>query len=65
MVLQLEYCTNILKSLHTIIDSIFLFYHPWDIYRGREDSFNLTKVNSGYDIEQQEMHPTNGKQEVG
>ena len=37
MVIQLDYCSNILKAINPGIGSILLFYHSCDHDRGRED----------------------------
>ena len=65
MVLQLEDCTKILKALNPVNDFIFLFGHPCGHYRVIENRLNVMKTISGYGEAQQEMHPTNIKQEVG
>ena len=65
MVLQLEEFTDVLKALHPDIDFIFLFDHLCGNYGGREYRLNVTNMNSGYGGAQQEMHPSNIKQEVG
>ena len=48
MVLQIYYCTNILKAIHPGIYFIFLFDNPCRNDRGTEDRLNVTKMNSGY-----------------
>ena len=48
MVLKIEDCTIILKSIHNVIDLIFIFDHSYGNDRGIEDKFDATKMNSGY-----------------
>ena len=46
MILQIDYCTNILKFLHTDIYFIFIFDHSYGNYIGRENRMNIRKINS-------------------
>ena len=65
MVLQLDYCTVILKSLHNSIDFIFLFDHSCGHYRGIKNGLNATNMKNSYSGAKLDMQPTNIKQEVG
>ena len=65
MFLQIEYCTDIHKSLHPVIDFIFLFYNTCRHDRGRVDRFNVTKIYSSYGRTQREMQPKKINQVVG
>ena len=65
MVVQLEYCAEILEDLHTGMDFIFLFDHPFEHGRGREHSLNVMNINRGYSWTQQEVHLKQINQEVG
>ena len=65
MVLQLEDCTNVLKAIHPGIDFIFLFDRPCGHDRGRKYRFYVKNMDSRYVGAQQEMHPTNIKNEFG
>ena len=65
MVIQLDYCSNILKAINPGIGSILLFYHSCDHDRGREDGLNVKNMNSGYIRAQREVKPKNIKQGVG
>ena len=65
MVLKLDYCVNILKDLYSGINFIFLFDHFCGHDRGRKVGSNVTKMNIGYGVAQQEMHPTKIDQNFG
>ena len=59
MALKLGNCNNILKALHPDIYFIFIFSYLCGNDIVREDGLNATKMNSGYGIEKEKMHPTN------
>ena len=65
MVLQLEDCVDIPKALHPGFYFIFLFDDSCGHDRGRKYGLDVTKTNSGYVGAQQDMHPTNIKQDFG
>ena len=65
MVPQIEDCKNTLKSLHSSIDLVFLFDRPFRNDNKKEDRLNVAKMNSGYSISEQDMHPISINTEVG
>lgn len=65
MVLQLEDCADVLKSLHPEFDFVFLFDHSCGHDRGRDDGLNVSKMRSGYGGAQRTMHSTEIKAEKG
>ena len=63
MVLQLEYCTNILEYLHPGIYFICIFDNYCGYDRGIEDQLYVTNTKSGHGSEKQNMHPPDINQE--
>ena len=65
MVIQHEYCNDIIKAIHTVIDSVSLFvYHICGHDRIIEYRLDVMNMSSGYGRSQRYMHPTNIEQEV-
>ena len=66
MVLQLEYCTDVIIDLHPEFDILLLFGHSCRHYRVREYGLNVKRMCSGYGgLSHLEMHPTKIKQDYG
>ena len=66
MVLQLEYCTDVIIDLHPEFDILLLFGHSCRHYRVREYGLNVKRMCSGYGgLSHLEMNPTKIKQESG
>ena len=58
MVLQMEDCTDCLRTLHPSFDIVFLFDHSCGHDRQREDGLNVRKMNKGFGKNQPKMHST-------
>ena len=56
MVLQLEDCADVVKTLYPQFQFLFLFDHSCGHDRARDDALNVRNMNRGFGVSQPAMH---------
>ena len=65
MVLQLEDCVDVVKTLHPQYDFLFLFDHSCGHDKQREDGLNVNVMSKSYGGKQRILRTSNIKTHVG